>query len=197
MFVERRLDSSFGLRMFRFSPHSALGGVLGKVRQSLAFVHTAPSGQVVSCAELIGRLEPLNRTGIATIALAFLVPSPCHMDPRCEDRLLPADIWELAGGIGGVLLMERNVDVILKLAEAAQQWNSEAEIVYERLRLDAKTLHRHLRRMRFAEFCPSSAVRVPFHLQSAVTLYYLMAKRLLALYEVSHSGLFPALQKVL
>lgn len=186
--------------MFRlFSPQSALGGVIGKVRQSLAFVssHTLPGNQVVICAELIGKLSPLNRAGIATVASAFLVPSPCQMDPRCEDRLGPVDIWELSGGIGGVLLMERNVEVMLKLAEAAQQWNSEAAIVYERLRIDGKTFRRHLRRMRFAEFGLASEVRVPFYLQSAVSIYYLMTKRLLALYEVSHAGLYPRLKQIL
>lgn len=186
--------------MIRFvSFQSALGGVIGRVRQTLTHKPSRRERrrEASTCVELIGLLEPVNRFGITRIALAFLLPSPRQMDPRSEDRLIPADIWDLAGGLGGIMIMERNAKLFVRLAEAVQEWNSEAFSVCERIRLDCMVFRRHLRRMRLAEYWPSGAVRVPFHLQSAVTVYYLMTKRLLALYEISHSGLYPRLKEML
>jgi hypothetical protein len=36
-------------------------------------------------------------------------------------------------------------------------------------------------------------LRTPFYIHQAATSYYLMTKRVLALYETSHSGLLPKL----
>ena len=43
----------------------------------------------------------------------------------------------------------------------------------------------------------SSATVIPFHLHEAASSYYLMRQRLLALYQTSHSGLYPRLAEVL
>jgi hypothetical protein len=38
---------------------------------------------------------------------------------------------------------------------------------------------------------------MPFNVHEAASAYYLMRQRLLALYETSHAGLYPALAAVL
>lgn len=187
--------------MFRlFSSSTVLGGVLGRVRQSLSQASgcIGADGRSVSCSDLIGQLATLNRSGIAKVALNFLKPSPRQMDPRCHgQRLEPVDIWELVGGTNGASLMERNAELLVKLAEFARPWNEGAGIVAEQMRLDVQTLHRHLRRMHWLEFYPARRDRVPLHLQCAVSLYYVMRLRLLSLYQVSHAGLYLRLKKAL
>lgn len=181
-----------------FSSLSVLGGVVGRAWHSLTRVPKRVQSRrpEPDWAGTLARLAPLNRSGIAEVALDYLHPAAHQADPRCVDcRLEPVDIWERVGGMSGILFMERNVDVILDLAMCAQAWNSDAARVVECLRLEAKLLRRHLRKMRRADFGPHSEIRVPFYLQQATSLYYLMTRRLLALYQVSHAGLLAQLEE--
>src|SRR6266702_6469890 len=112
-----------------FSSLSVLGGVVGRVWQSLSRVPKRDQyrKEEVDWAQTLARLAPLNRSGIAEVALDYLNPSPHQVDPRCVGiRLEPVDIWERVGGMRGILFMERNVDVILDLARYAQCWNEDA-----------------------------------------------------------------------
>jgi hypothetical protein len=83
-----------------------------------------------------------------------------------------------------------------------QRWNfNEGVIVSERMRRDALALRRSVRRVELrrvlCKFIRRFGLREPFDVHEAVASYYLMRQRLLALYETSHAGLYPALAAVL
>ncbi|MGB6158597.1 MAG: hypothetical protein WBH45_09965, partial [Acidobacteriaceae bacterium] len=71
----------------------------------------------------------------------------------------------------------------------------------ERMRRDAIVLRRavwHIElALTFHTILRRSATVIPFHLHEAASSYYLMRQRLLALYQTSHSGLYPRLAEVL
>jgi hypothetical protein len=83
------------------------------------------------------------------------------------------------------------------LAYYVQRWNTEAVTVAEQLRLDARVISQQLRQLRKSLKKGRSEPLVSVHLQRATASYYLMTRRLLALCEVSHSGLLPSLQQAL
>jgi hypothetical protein len=111
-------------------------------------------------------------------------------------------MWLMLGGSEGLHRMRDNARLMLLLAAHAQQWNfDEGVIVTERMRRDALRLRRAVRRIEIAlafhTVLRGSATLVPFHLHEAASSYYLMRQRLLALYQTSHSGLYPRLAEVL
>jgi hypothetical protein len=147
--------------------------------------------------ELLAQLTQVGRVGIKEVASDFLVPDSRHVDPRSDLALQPEDIWDLTGGLGGIEAMERNAQVLIDLAYYVQRWNTEAVTVAEQLRLDARVISQQLRLLRKSLKKGRSEPLVPVHMQRATASYYLMTRRLLALCEVSHSGLLPSLQQAL
>jgi hypothetical protein len=135
--------------------------------------------------------------GIEEVASDFLTPASQKVDPRNELMLHPEDVWDLTGGVEGIEAMERNARVIVDLAYYVQRWNAEALPVAEQLRLDAREISQQLRLLKHSLKKGRSEPRVPVYMQRATALYYLMTRRLLALCEVSHSGLLPSLLKAL
>jgi hypothetical protein len=82
----------------------------------------------------------------------------------------------------------------MALASYAERWNyEEAVIVAERMRSDASVLRRALRRLSMSLVLRKAGVLAPFRVQEAASAYYLMRRRLLALYETSHVGRYPTL----
>lgn len=146
--------------------------------------------------DLVARLYRLNMDELATVAVDYLTPRRGQID------LEPSEIWKFLGGYEGLKRMRKNADVMLALAAYAQRWNfEEAVIVTERMRLDAASLRRAVRRVEWGLF-PATFLRyfrltLPLHAQEASSVYYLMRQRLLALYETSHVGRYPALAAVL
>jgi hypothetical protein len=111
-------------------------------------------------------------------------------------------MWLMLGGREGLRRMRENAKLMVLLAAHAQQWNfDEGVIVTERMRRDAVRLRSSIRRIEFALtfniVMRRSATLIPFHLHEAASAYYLMRQRLLALYQTSHSGLYPRLAEVL
>jgi hypothetical protein len=90
--------------------------------------------------------------------------------------------------------MEHNAKVLIELACYVQRWNEEAIVVAEQLRLDAREIQIYLAKIRKAKRQGALSRRFPIYAQRAVAAYYLMTRRTLALYEVSHAGLLPALK---
>jgi hypothetical protein len=94
--------------------------------------------------------------------------------------------------------MRENAEIMLALAACAQQWNfDEGVVVTERMRGDAAALRSAVLRVELG-IIPARLLRrfrftLPIHLQEAVSAYYLMRQRLLALYETSHAGRYSAL----
>jgi len=142
--------------------------------------------------DLVARLQPVDFAGVSTVALDYLTPRRGQID------IEPDKIWESLGGYEGLKKMRENAEIMLDLAAYAQRWNfDEAVIVTERMRHDAASLRRAIRRVEWG-LMPLRIMRhfrltLPLHAQEASSAYYLMRQRLLSLYETSHECRLPAL----
>lgn len=142
--------------------------------------------------ELVSRMQPMHARGLEIVALDNLQPKANQL------RLEPEHLWGLIGGMEGLRRMRKNADLLIALAAYVQRWNfEEGVIVSERMRHDAVQLKRAIFRIRFEMLVQRSQLRTPFYIQQAAASYYLMTKRLLALYETSHAGLLPRLAQAL
>jgi len=146
--------------------------------------------------DLVAALYRLDMVELSAVAMDYLAPHRGQID------LEPKEIWESLGGYEGLKRMRENAEIMLALAAYAQRWNfEEAVIVTERMRLDAASLRRAIRRVELG-MIPTSLLRhfrltLPLHAQEASSAYYLMRQRLLALYETSHVSRYPMLAAAL
>ena len=141
---------------------------------------------------ITARIQPVPFEGIETVALDHLEPSgqQLHLDPD--------EMWRLVGGLDGLKRMRNNADLMIQLAAYVRQWNfEESVIVAERIRQDAIILKRALARIELQIFFSFYKIRVPFYVHQAAASYYLMTRRVLALYETNQFVLFPRLAEIL
>lgn len=142
--------------------------------------------------DLVSRMQPMHARGLEIVALDNLQPKANQL------QLEPEHLWGLIGGTEGLRRMRQNADLLLALAAYVQRWNfEEGVIVTERMRHDAIQLKRAIFRIRFDMMIRRSQIRTPFYIHQAASAYYLMTKRLIALYETSHAGLLPRLAEAL
>jgi hypothetical protein len=149
-----------------------------------------------SWQDLVSQLKRIEFQRITSVARDYLDPKEGQIS------LEPTDMWLMLGGREGLRRMRENAKLMVLLAAHAQQWNfDEGVIVTERMRRDAVRLRSSVRRIEMALtfhlILRRSATLIPFHLHEAASAYYLMRQRLLALYQTSHSGLYPRLAEVL
>lgn len=141
---------------------------------------------------LLSRMQPMHSRGLEIVALDNLQPKANQL------QLEPEHLWGLVGGKEGLLRMRANADLLIALAAYVQRWNfEEGVIVTERMRHDAVQLKRAIFRLRIDMVVRRSQLRAPFYIHQAASSYYLMTRRLLALYETSHAGLLPRLAEAL
>lgn len=142
--------------------------------------------------DLLSRMQPMHARGLEIVALDNLQPKANQL------QLEPEHLWGLIGGTEGLRRMQKNADLLIALAAYVQRWNfEEGVIVTERMRHDAVQLKRAIFRIRFEMLIHRSQLRAPFYIHQAASSYYLMTRRLLALYETSHAGLLPRLAEAL
>ena len=145
----------------------------------------------LSWEDLVAKLQPVPVEGITTVALDFLQPT------RGQISIETGQLWTMIGGTDGLQKMRENAEVLVALAGYAQRWNfEESVVVAERMRRDAVALRRATFRLSLLFSLGYGKVRGPFNVQEAASAYYLMRQRLLALYETSHMGRYPALAAV-
>ena len=142
--------------------------------------------------DLVSRMQPMHARGLEIVALDNLQPKANQL------QLEPEHLWGLIGGKEGLRRMRSNADLLIALAAYVQRWNfEEGVIVTERMRHDAVQLKRAIFRLQVDMFICRSQLRAPFYIHQAASAYYLMTRRILALYETSHAGLLPRLAEVL
>jgi hypothetical protein len=146
--------------------------------------------------DLVAGIHRLNVDELSAVAIDYLMPHRGQIDME------PKEIWESLGGYEGLRRMRANAEIMLALAAYAQRWNfEEAVIVTERMRLDAASLRRAVRRVEIGMIPARLFLRfrltLPLHAQEASSAYYLMRQRLLALYETSHVSRYPTLAAAL
>ena len=178
-------------------PYFVFGALLfGFAVAVLADLRSSRKLALMDWNDLVAGLHPLDMDELSTVATDYLIPRRGQID------LEPNVIWEFLGGYEGLKRMRENAEIMLALAAYAQRWNfAEAVIVTERMRLDAATLRRAVRRVELG-MIPARLLRrfrltLPLHAQEASSAYYLMRQRLLALYETSHMGRYSALAAAL
>jgi hypothetical protein len=143
----------------------------------------------VSWEDLVAQLQHMPVRGLEIVALDYIEPKPNQL------KLEPEHLWAFIGGTEGLRTMRKNANLLIALAAYVQRWNfEEGVIVTERMRQDAMQLKRALFRIRMEMLLRRTQLRTPFYIQQAASAYYLMTRRLLALYETSHVGLLPALK---
>src|SRR5215475_11389688 len=142
--------------------------------------------------DIVSRMQPMHARGLEIVALDNLQPKANQL------QLEPEHLWGLIGGTEGLRRMRQNADLLIALAAYVQRWNfEEGVIVTERMRHDAVQLKRAIFRIRFEMLVRRSQIRAPFYIHQAASAYYLMTRRLIALYETSHAGLLPRLAEAL
>ncbi|HEY6847092.1 MAG TPA: hypothetical protein VI320_12830 [Terracidiphilus sp.] len=141
---------------------------------------------------LVARIQPVPFESLETVALDNLQPGPRQL------QLDPDEIWKLVGGLDGLKRMNHNADLMIQLAAYVRVWNfDEAVIVAERIRQDAIILKRALHRIKLQGVFRAYRLRMPFYAHQGASAYYLMTRRLLALYETNQYILYPRLAAVL
>lgn len=141
---------------------------------------------------LVSSIQPIHFRGLEIVALDHLQPHGHQL------QLEPDDMWQLVGGVEGLKRMQHNADLIIALAAHVRVWNfDEAIIVSERIRHDSILLKRALFRIRLQMMFSQRHLGVSFYLHQAASSYYLMTKRVLALYQTSQFVLYPRLAEAL
>lgn len=147
--------------------------------------------------QLLKRLTVVDRNSIAEVALDIIDESG---EPRRDERsaiLEPEQIWKLVGGLKGLEVLESNCVVLVDLASYVQRWYPEALVVAEQLRLSAREIAWHLERLKGAQKTGKLESAFAMYAQRAVATYYLMTRRVLALYEQGSVAMLADLEKAL
>jgi hypothetical protein len=146
---------------------------------------------------LLKRLTAVDRGSIAEVALDIIDESGQQRRDEESAALDPAQIWKLVGGLEGVEVLEANCAVLIDLAFYVQQWYPEAVAVAEQLRLGAREIEWHVGRLRGAQKTGKLESAFAMYAQRAVATYYLMTRRVLALYEQGNLAMLADLEKTL
>jgi hypothetical protein len=147
--------------------------------------------------QLLGRLVSVDRRSIAEVALDVIDESG---EPRRDTDsavLEPRQIWDLVGGMNGLETLEANCEVLIDLAFYVQRLYPEALSATEQLRLSARELQWHVERLRGAQAAGNLESAIPMYAQRAAAIYYLMTRRLLALYGEGSVNMLQELEKAL
>jgi hypothetical protein len=132
---------------------------------------------------LLARLIEIDKKSVAEIALDFIDESGRRRpsdDPVLVD---PSEIWSLIGGMEGLEKLEQNSKVLVDIAFFVQRWHPEALPITEQLRQSAREIEWHVGRLRGAAQAGNLERSFPGYAQRAVAIYYMMTRRVLALYE--------------
>ena len=146
---------------------------------------------------ILGRLALVDRDSIALIALDFVDESGDRKPSDDDTDLDPSQIWPLIGGMKGLEVLERNCAVLVDLVFYVQQWYPEALSIAELLRSNAREIQYHVSRLKGAEKTGKLEASFPDYAQRVIATYYLMTRRVLALYEQGNLPGLAELQKAL
>ncbi len=146
---------------------------------------------------LLKRLTVVDRSSIAEVALDLIDESGNQRNDAGSAVLDPEQIWKLVGGLKGLEVLEANCAVLIDLAFYVQQWYPEALVIAEQLRLSAREIEWHVGRLKDAQKTGKLESAFPMYAQRAVATYYLMTRRLLALYEQENLAMLADLEKAI
>jgi hypothetical protein len=145
--------------------------------------------------DLLAKLKWFDRSVIAEVALDIAEEN--HHSLSGEVGLDPADLWKMIGGMKGLEILEQNSQVLIDLACYLQRWYPEALPIAEQLRQDSRALQWHVGRLKGAAKNGNLEISFPYYAQRAVSTYYQMTQRVIALYEATDFALLPELHRAL
>lgn len=142
---------------------------------------------------ILQRFTKVDRQNVERIALDFMSEADPNVTAQlvltnAREELDPEEIWPLIGGLEGLEILQQNCAVLVDMAFHVQQWYPEALAVAEQLRQNAREIEWHVDRLKGAALTGKLASSFPDYAQRAITTYYLMTRRVLALFE---QGNFP------
>jgi len=146
---------------------------------------------------LLKRLASVDRDNVALIARDFVDESGRRRTDEDDLDLDPSQIWPLIGGLKGLEVLERNCSVLVDLVFYVQQWYPEALALAEQLRLNAREIEWHVGRLKGAAKTGKLESSFADNAQRAVATYYVMTRRVLALYEQFNVPGLAELQRAL
>jgi hypothetical protein len=147
--------------------------------------------------DLLARLSWIDRDAVNTIALDAIDESG-ELRPLGDGYTLEStEIWNLLGGLEGLETIHRNCEVLVDLASYVQRTYPEALLVAEQLRLNAREIEWHVGRLRGAAQTGNLQSSFEAYAQRAVVSYYLMTRRLLALYGSAGFSRIAELQQAI
>jgi hypothetical protein len=146
---------------------------------------------------LLKRLSVVDRSSIEEVALDIIDESGQKRNDEASAALDPSQIWKLVGGLKGLEVLEANCAVLVDLAFYVQQWYPEALVVAEQLRLSARDIEWHVGRLKSAQQTGKLESAFTMYAQPAVATYYLMTRRVLALYEERNLAMLADLRNAL
>jgi hypothetical protein len=155
----------------------------------------SPRSSGTSWEQLLGQLAYVDRNCVKKIALDAIDESGQRRRDDAAMELEPDEIWQLIGGLKGIEAVERNSLVFIDMAFYLQQWYPEALVTAEELRLNAREIEWQVSRLRSAEQTGKLAISFASYAQNAVVAYYMMTRRLLALYEQGDLSMLVDLQR--
>ena len=106
-----------------------------------------------------------------------------RVDVECGASLQGLVDFTVQHGLKGLETLERNCAVLVDLVFYVQQWYPEALVLAEQLRKNAREIEWHVSRLKGAEKTGKLESSFADNAQRAVATYYVMTRRVLALYE--------------
>lgn len=146
---------------------------------------------------LLARLIEIDKNRVAEIALDFIDESGRRRPSEDPVVVDPSTIWTLIGGMEGLEKLEQNSKVLVDIAFFVQRWHPDALPITEQLRQNAREIEWHVSRLRGAAQVGNLERSFPGYAQRAVAIYYMMTRRVLALYEEGNLPMTVDLRRAL
>jgi len=172
----------------------ALVGAGGYYYRRYRINQKSPYGNFES---LLKKLSSVDRDNVAMIARDLIDNSGQWRVDEDDLDLDPSQIWPLIDGLRGLEALERNCAVLVDLVFYVQQWYPEALAVAEQLRLNSQEISWHVSRLQAAAKTGKLETSFADNAQRAVATYYLMTRRVLAVYEQLNVPGLAELQRAL
>jgi len=171
--------------------------VLALIAIALYYNRRSQKSSQKNWERLLKRLTAVDRSSIAEVALDIIDESGQRRKDEASAVLESEQIWKLVGGLKGIEALEANCAVLVDLAFYVQQWYPEALVVAEQLRLSARDIEWHVGRLKSAQQTGKLESAFTMYAQPAVATYYLMTRRVLALYEEGNLAMLADLRNAL
>ncbi len=171
--------------------------VLALIAIAIYYYRRSQKSSQKNWERLLKRLTAVDRSSIAEVALDIIDESGQRRKDEASAVLESEQIWKLVGGLKGLEILEANCAVLVDLAFYVQQWYPEALVVAEQLRLSARDIEWHVGRLKSAQQTGKLESAFTMYAQPAVATYYVMTRRVLALYEEGNIAMLADLRNAL